>query len=177
MVQHYRIHPYDLCGGYFTYLDLSWNGSNPVYYNSAKTITITLDTTKYRCPEGIVREGINRTNNNIWTGNSQGYEYENWNNTNADGRESNQNGYMTRTVSGDTVTITLEYPAGYHTMRQYLDGRSFFNDLPIDIQGKKYGTLGDYITTAVPVSKVWSPQKNSLCLKNYLNGEIPILNE
>ena len=62
-------------------------------------------------------------------------------------------------------------------MRLYAETISPFDDLPLDLDGRKYGSLGDYLTTAVPVSKVWSPQKNCICLKNYLNGEIPILNE
>ena len=177
MIQNYHFRVGQMYGGYFTYFDLRWDGKNPVYYNSAKTVTITLNIDEYHSPGGIITGNIYRTNVDLWTGVSQGYEYENSTRNNADGRESNQNGYMTRTVNANTATITLEYPAGYHTMRLYAETISPFNDLPLDLDGRKYGSLGDYLTTTVPVSKVWSPQKNCICLKNYLNGEIPILNE
>ena len=176
IVYVYRFDSSNVYGGYYTYVDLSWKGSTPYYYAQAKTITFTVDTTKYRNLDGNAYAGATRRNQYVYAGTGYGYDAENWTDSNADSRESNQNGYITRTLTGTTATITLEYPANCNTLR-HNTGWSVFADFPLDLKGKKFGTLGDSVHSGIPVSKVWSPQKNSLCLKNYLNGEIPILNE
>ena len=178
VVYNYRFDTAKQYGGYYIYFDLTWDGSSPNYYAQAKTVNLTFDSTKMRNLSGDVSGSISRTNSYLYAGTSYGWDYENWTSSNADGRESNQNGYITRTVdsTNNKVTVRLEYPANCHVLR-YNSSNSPVDEFPIDMKGKKIGTRGDNLTSSLPVSKVWSPQKNSLCLKNYLNGEIPILNE
>ena len=93
-------------------------------------------------------------------------------------------GYITRNIVGNDITFTWDFPATTSSMKQFNTSSPycFFNVLPLDMTRRKYGTRFDkvYINTSslgTPIAKVYSPQKGCLALKNYMNGEIPILNE
>lgn len=143
----------------------------------ARTFTVKLDTTKWRRLDGeAYTSNKSRGNANIWAGTSWHFSYENNTSNNADGRMNNQNGYITRLMSSNTAIITFEFPANCNAMREQ-NTPCYFNEHLADLNGRKYGNLGDALSDDVAVQKVWSPQKNCLSLKNLFNGEIPIFNE
>lgn len=88
---------------------------------------------------------------------------------------------MRSSLSGNTYTIEVMFPGGYNAIRDVLSSRYIFGLLPLHMNGRKFASHGETILAGPSdvgcVAKVYSPAKGCLCLKSYLNGEIPILNE
>ena len=102
------------------------------------------------------------------------------NNASLDGFSSST-GYLTRTVDGDYLVQTFEFVGYYYAMKSSSQAQVHFPFYPLKMENRKFGTHGDtilYSTTMTgEVARVYSPQKGCYCLKSYINGEIPILNE
>lgn len=95
-------------------------------------------------------------------------------------------GAITCSVGVAEVSFILEFPAGAHTIKQQTLSSPYclWNVFPMNLENITLGGVYDYVYVPSsasdlnnPVVKVYSPQKGCLCLKNYLNGEVPILNE
>ena len=172
----------------FTYLDISVEGNQARDYSSAKTVEFTLSLDDWWVYPGGTAAPTNydRTSNGVSTGRLGDTIFYNYMDRTTTTPLSNPGtGYVKRVVTGNNVTFTLEFPAAACTIRHYggtSSPYSVWNLFPIDMSNRKFGGIGDklYFSTAAygnAVGKVYSPQKGCLCLKNYLNGEIPILNE
>ena len=154
--------------------------------DTQQTLTVDLDTDIWRVSSGAAPGAIALTNASQWVRTSTPWSYiysdpavdTNW--------VTNTNSRVGTSISGNTVTMTLIFPATYRTLI-YKSSSSGLNLFPTNLNGRKYATnaenvcsrpstatsqTGDYI-----IQKVYSPYKNCICLKSYLIGEVPIFNE
>ena len=93
---------------------------------------------------------------------------------------------QTKTVADGKITILMEFQAGYPIFRTAVNQSASFGIFPYNMNGRKMGNAFDSIMIKYSTSsqgyvdgiaKIYCPTKGCLCLKNFLNGEIPILNE
>ena len=123
-----------------------------------------------------------RSNSNINSGNvyPQNTYYINWTSGAADGY-TGTNAYTSRVDDGEYWTQTFEFPSGSWAMK-CVGSSSPYHLFPLDMTTRKFGTLYDICNVSPTdqwgeVAKVYSPAKGCYCLKSYINGEVPILNE
>lgn len=115
----------------------------------------------------------------LWAGAVGSLDYLDYTNTN------NQNFtispiYSTRTVDANEITMTYEFPANAYSIRSTISKHGELIPYDIGSKGIKLGSWRDMVvwspTGSGVVTEVYSPIKGCMCLKSYLNGEIPILN-
>lgn len=91
-----------------------------------------------------------------------------------------QKGFITRDSSDPNKYIyTFEFQSDIYSLKVVND--SFNRLVPYNFHGKKMGNQGDRVVPDMSsangvIAEVYSPIKGCLCLKSYVNGEIPILN-
>ena len=166
-------------------------------YTAAKTVVVELPLSEWAIPVSshLTIPAQGRTSTNTYTGtpaNSQFPPYLAGVTTNTDNIYPVSNpatGYSKRDVTATDVIFTFDFPAGTSIIRQLMSAAPWgtWDVLPVNMNGRKFGGAYDYIsinstptlayTSAHAIAKVYSPQKGCLCLKNYVNGEIPIFNE
>lgn len=148
---------------------------------TAKSLTVELprSTWKNINNAAAVPSAIGRTNQYIFCGATGFSTYLNYSNSSIDSY-TNTSGYLTRTVDDTKMTYTFEFPANNYAMRVAGISGAYFEFLPNNMAGKKYASIGDSVqlpnSSLGVLTEVYSPQKGCMCLKSYLNGEIPILN-
>ena len=165
-------------------------GQGPQDYSQAGTYTVTLNLNEWGTLTTVNPPATQaKTSSAIYTARpSEGYctpQYMYFSNNNAVSVFSNPGtGFLTRAVTPTQVVFTFDFPATTSTMKQFNTSSPFcvFNVLPINMTGRKFGNMYDQLALTStgntnPVVKVYSPQKGSLALKSYINGEIPIFNE
>ena len=98
------------------------------------------------------------------------------------GAGSTGSAWITRTSDASKHTYTLEFPAQSNCIR-YIAVTNAWPFAYVGLEGHKLGTAADRIagdpsaSWGISVAKVYSPMKNFMCLKSFVNGEIPIINE
>lgn len=169
------------------YLDISKQKQN---YSSARSLSITIPTSDYVrfgtagdiVPNGKTSSYLFSTANIDYM---QGVRliYTS-NNTPTYSKVTNPGtAYYTVTTTATDATYTFEFPATSGGIR--VDGpQPCIGICPVNMNGRKFGNACDMLdvrlsNATVPgiCYKVFSPQKNCLSLKSYMNGEIPIFNE
>ena len=87
--------------------------------------------------------------------------------------------YMTVSSSSSTITYTFEFASDIKMM--FVQPSADTIPWLLDMKNKQVGSIGDFLKTRTKsydfISKVYSPMKGCYCLKNFADGEIPILNE
>ncbi len=174
------------------YFDIT---KSPQNYSSAKAVEVTLPLSEWGTLYGtdsLVSRG--RTSANVYTGSGSDtscppfLEWQTNNNPVSYKLSNPGTGYISSVVSGSNITYKFEFPATAYIIRQTLNSSPYcaWDAFPLDLRGRKMGGQYDqiYINGSAStykshgtVAKVFSPQKNCICLKQYRNGEIPILNE
>ena len=160
-------------------------------YPIETTVTPKTFTVKFRRDEwgvstysaGNTIGNLDRTSTSIYMGN---VSYPNYiraaTNTGLDGFSSTA-GYLKRTIDDDEYcTQTFEFMGAYYAMKSSSQAAAHFPFYPLKMENRKFGVQSDQIiyypaNSNGEVAKVYSPQKGCYCLKSYVNGEIPILNE
>ena len=185
----------NFCSTDSVYFQYTHVGTYPIYPDRAsipvRTLTFKLPRTQWKMYANSTSDPgvISRTNSYVYYdyNKMRDMEYGATNNASAaaaqDGFNNSGNAYITKTVDSDYITYTLQFQAQYNCIR-YVGGTSAAWDiLPVFTDGRKLGTAGDRVnidltaTWGGSVAKVYSPIKGCLCLKTFLNGEIPIMNE
>ena len=169
------------------YLDISKPYQD---YSTARSLTVTFSYRDHILFNGNPFYDTSKSSSYIYTANRLEYMQStrlcnSGNNTPTYGALANPGtGYFTCQVIGDNVTQTYDFPANSGGMRLVAGYLSFGPCALKRMEGRKYGNLSDMLRVSVTgdtkptqVYKVFSPQKNCLALKSYMNGEIPIFNE
>lgn len=153
---------------------------------SARTLTVKLPVDEwnwhYARNDTTTIGAIARTNSYIYAGNVGFNTYIQYTASSGYNGYTSTTGYISRSVDSDYYTQTLEFPAGYYSICSIGANMTHFPFWPLDMTTRKFGNEGDNVivsptTSSGVVAKVYSPIKGCYCLKSYLNGEIPILNE
>ena len=174
----------DYDGAYVWYVQYAKLGDYPdTTTTSPKTLNVVLPLDKWwRYANPSLPPAVSRTNANVSPGtpsNGLNFIY----NTNAAVQNfdaSGTNAYWSALLNSTNTEFTLsfEFPSNRWAIR--VTG-GYHMVWPMELAGKRLGGQGDRLPNPTYqnacVAKVYSPQKRSLCLKAYLNGEIPILNE
>ena len=174
--------------GQFDYVML---GDGAKSYASARTLLVELPFSQWWTISGDAAPPTqSETSTNLYTGtvaDGRTMPYSVYYATGNNGPDALSNpatGSMTRSIGVNNVTFTLKFPANCCTIRQLNTASPYcvWDVFPMNMRGRKYGGPNDRVLiTSSPVAntvaKVYSPQKGCLCLKSYINGEIPILNE
>ena len=185
----------NFCGTDSVYFQYTHVGTYPIYPNQAsvpaRTLTFKLPRTQWKMYGSSTSDPspISRTNSYVYYGYSlmRDMEYGATNNASAaasqDGFGYSANAYITKTVDSDYITYVLQFPAQYNCIRFVNSTSAAWDIVPVFTDGRKVGNAGDRVninlnaTWGGSVAKVYSPIKGCLCLKTFINGEIPIMNE
>lgn len=185
----------NFCGTDHVYFQYTHVGTYPIYPNQAsvpaRTLTFKLPRTQWKMYANSTSDPgiISRTNANVYYdyNRMRDMEYGATSNASAaatqDGFNYTGNAYITKTIDSDYITYVLQFPAQYNCIRFVSGTSSAWDIVPVFTDGRKVGTAGDRVNIqldaagGVSVAKVFSPQKGCLCLKSWVNGEIPIMNE
>ena len=174
------------------YNNASWTfhyaklGTYPIESSvSARSLTVKLPVNEwnwhYARNDTATIGAVSRTYNYIYSGNVGFNSYIVYTASSGYNGYGSTTGYITRTVDSDYYTQTFEFPSGYYSICSIGASTGHFPFWPLDMSSRKFGSEGDNLivspTTSGVVAKVYSPVKGCYCLKSYLNGEIPILNE
>ncbi len=163
-------------------------GNYPLSSGGFPNLTVELNTDEWVLP-GQPQQApgtVSNSNTNIVVGSVDFREWiQNTNGTNIDGftYTGAQVGFYTQSaLSGNTYTLQVRGGnTSYYSMRILDSSRSITPLLPLDMAGRKFGGPGDKVMVNPAgrgaVYKVYSRAKGCMCLKSFLNGEIPILNE
>ena len=152
---------------------------------TAKTFEVKFNKNEWGWPvysRGTTISALGRTTTAVFMGNvGMGNEYISYNTAGGlDGFSSN-NGAITRTIEGDVITQKFEFIGAYYAMRSTGQAQAYFPFYPLNMTNRKFGNYADRVlvspTATGEVAKVYSLVKGCYCLKSYVNGEIPILNE
>jgi hypothetical protein len=178
------LHVYDPVAVMFYYVHV---GTYPIYPNAssipARTLTFSMDKSiwKYYANSSTEVGALGRTNQYVYYGRdlstSSIYIQRASNATGSQGAA-----YITRTSDASKHTYTLEFPAQSNCIR-YVAVTNAWPFVRVDLEGHKLGTAADRVigdptaSWGPSVAKVYSPMKNFMCLKSFVNGEIPIMNE
>ncbi len=151
--------------------------------DTQQTLEVDLPTDKWMFANAVL-DTFPSTNNNTWVrpGSSAQFLYAtptsdtNW--------VTNANSRVGLTVSGTTATLSITFPASYRSVLHKNNNTPGVCVFPCDIGDRQYATPNEAIVNRSAtasdylfVQKVYSPYKNCMSLKSYLNGEIPIFNE
>ena len=155
---------------------------------SSQTLSVELNTSKYRAMGGGILQARSSSSTNTWK-RIYGTPYYIYNSPADEGNwVTDSNIRVGTTVSGTQYTLTVTFPADAHTVLLKESG-NYVNIFPLGLEGRKIGdprfdsinirskTISTVTQSYYYIGKVYSPFKNCLCLKSYLQGEIPILNE
>ena len=173
-----------------------YTGTYPIYPSSAdipaKTLTFSLPRDRwysYAYATSNINP-LNRTNSYVYCAYNSGfgssYSYNSLETTAATNDGFDKTGaYITKTVDENNITYRLEFPAQCNSIRYVAANSAAWDIVPIFMgrENRKFATVGNSVSGAIcstegySCAKVYSPQKGSLCLKSYINGEVPILNE
>ena len=176
---------------YFHYVHV---GTYPIYPNQAsipvRTLTFKLPRSEWKYYSNSMGTPVafSRTNSNVYYGYSRLRDLE-YGATNAAATGATQDGitstgaaYITKTVDADYITYVLQFPTQNNTIR-WVGASDAWDIMPLLTDGRKVGGAGDRVNTDLiatwggSVAKVYSPIKGCWCLKTFMNGEIPIMNE
>lgn len=164
-------------------------GTYPIYNSTsaipARTLTVQLprpDWVHYKSVTETITD-VSRTNSRVWYGyNLAGNaEYTDSTINASDGFSNTGDAYVRKTVAAASITYTIDFPAGANSIRSRVT--NFWDIIPCNMKTRKFATAGDRVVTdltakwGASVAKVYSPAKGCLCLKTFVNGEIPIMNE
>ena len=149
----------------------------------AINLTVELDRSQwkyYNNSAGGIGQWDRMSRSDLWAGAVNYLDYLELRNDNSQGFTVT-NIYCSRTVTDSTVTTTIEFPANTYSIRSRYG--NMLPMLPYDLGGRgiKMGGWGDRVLPSLTndggaVVEVYSPIKGCMCLKTYVNGEIPILN-
>ena len=179
----FNIYSGDYDGAYLWYVNYVQVGTYPISYNTARTLEVKLPIPEWYRYTGPITSLSNVDRNNNCSSGTPGetHDYLQSSNTAIDGWDApGSNAYWSqqRNSTNTEVTYRFEFPANKYGIR-ICTGYTLV--VPSNLQGRKFGSPFDRIavpsSTNVCVAKVYSPIKGCLCLKSYLNGEIPIFNE
>ena len=176
---------------YFHYVHV---GTYPIYPNQAsipvRTLTFKLPRSEWKRYNNSIGTpvAISRTNSNVYYGYNRLRDLEYGATSNAstgatqDGITSTGAAYITKTVDADYITYVLQFPTQNNVIR-WVGTSDAWDIMPVLTDGRKVGGAGDRVnidltaTWGGSVAKVYSPIKGCWCLKTFMNGEIPIMNE
>ena len=161
-------------------------GNYPLSTTGFPNLTVEFNTNewvRYGAPQNDPLT-VNRATTNIYCGNVDFKEWIQNANANYDGFSytgASTGIYTSSTLSGNILTSKIESTAPYYSIRIIDSSRSITPLIPIDMAGRKFGGPADRViinpASRGVVYKVYSRAKGCMCLKSFLNGEIPILNE
>ncbi len=173
-----------------------YTGTYPIYPSSAnipaKTLTFSLPRDRwyhYNYGNSNINP-MSRTNSYVYCAYNSGFGSNYCLNSHETTAASNDGfdktgAYITKTVDENNITYTLEFPAQCNSIRYVAANSAAWDMVPIFMgrENRKFATVGNSVAGAIcstegfSCAKVYSPQKGSLCLKSFIHGEVPILNE
>ena len=164
-------------------------GTYPIYNSTseipARTLIFQLprpDWIHYKSVTETITD-VSRTNSYVYYGYNIGGNAEYSANVfdGGDGFTNTGNAYVKKAVTAASITYTIDFPASANSIRSRVT--NFWDIVPCNMKTRKFAATGDRVVTdltakwGASVAKVYSPAKGCLCLKTFVNGEIPIMNE